>query len=269
MSVLICRREKVEHPFYLEHLGIHVHSSQELCYCIFHHPILFQDHFVSEELLQFIRADLDMGYTAAKMERAIKAGEREDTLLLIFMQDCDYYSQAELAQFKQMMAALKKLPAHESACRLADYFARSRQYGKAIKSYESLLTDADKRMEGSFIARIWYQLGVCYARIFRFDKAMDAFSHSYLKKKDSACLEKMYLLTRLDPELTVKEFVKSDFTPEKEKVWDDSFTAAGEEALRSPDLQQLYMLFDKDSIRRGEGMNQLVEKWKKEYRSMV
>ena len=39
MSLLLCRRERVKHPFYIEVLGIHIYSSQELCYVIYHHPL--------------------------------------------------------------------------------------------------------------------------------------------------------------------------------------------------------------------------------------
>ena len=50
MSLLLCRREKVKHPFYIEVLGIHIYSSQELCYVIYHHPLLVMNDFVDASL---------------------------------------------------------------------------------------------------------------------------------------------------------------------------------------------------------------------------
>ena len=35
MSLILCRQEPVRHPFYIERLGIHIASSQELCYVIY------------------------------------------------------------------------------------------------------------------------------------------------------------------------------------------------------------------------------------------
>ena len=37
MSLLLCRQEQVEHPYFIEELGIHLYSSQELCYVIYNH----------------------------------------------------------------------------------------------------------------------------------------------------------------------------------------------------------------------------------------
>ena len=40
MSLILCRQEPVTVPYPLEELGIHLYSSQELCYVIYHYPLL-------------------------------------------------------------------------------------------------------------------------------------------------------------------------------------------------------------------------------------
>lgn len=35
MSLILCRQEPVKIPLYIEDLGIHIYSSQELCYVIY------------------------------------------------------------------------------------------------------------------------------------------------------------------------------------------------------------------------------------------
>ena len=35
MSLILCRQEPVKHPYYIDVLGIHIHSSQELCYIVY------------------------------------------------------------------------------------------------------------------------------------------------------------------------------------------------------------------------------------------
>ena len=39
MSLILCRQEPVRHPFYIERLGVHIASSQELCYVIYQNPL--------------------------------------------------------------------------------------------------------------------------------------------------------------------------------------------------------------------------------------
>lgn len=53
MSVILCRRERVSHPFFIESLGIRVGSSQELCYAFYHHPLLLIDDLVGQDLMDF------------------------------------------------------------------------------------------------------------------------------------------------------------------------------------------------------------------------
>lgn len=45
MSLWLCRQERVNRPFLVEPLGIHLYSSQELSYVIYHYPLLVLDGF--------------------------------------------------------------------------------------------------------------------------------------------------------------------------------------------------------------------------------
>ena len=144
MSVILCRKEKVSHPFFIENLGIHIYTSQELCYAIYNHPLLALDGFMDRNLVDFIREELDMGYTALKLERWMKGGENQDELLFLFLQECDYYTTAEINRLRQKVAALRKLPPLEYAKRKADYLFGFKQYGRAVAGYEKILESTDE-----------------------------------------------------------------------------------------------------------------------------
>ena len=72
MSLLLCRREPVKHPFYIEVLGIHIYSSQELCYVICNHPLLVMDGFVGKALYSFVKNELAGWKSFRKPEAARK-----------------------------------------------------------------------------------------------------------------------------------------------------------------------------------------------------
>ena len=74
MSLLLCRRERVKHPFYIEVLGIHIYSSQELCYVIYHHPLLVMNDFADASLFSFIKNELGLGFLAGRLEKLIEEG---------------------------------------------------------------------------------------------------------------------------------------------------------------------------------------------------
>lgn len=53
MSLILCRQEPVTSPYFVEELGVHLYSSQELNYVIYHHPLLVMEDFVNERLAAF------------------------------------------------------------------------------------------------------------------------------------------------------------------------------------------------------------------------
>lgn len=108
MSLLLCRQERVNRPYFMETLGIHLYSSQELSYVIFNHPLLVMDGFVDERLLKFLREELNQVVLVTKLERFLKNRENTDDALTIILQECDYYSSAEISRFRKMIAMLRK-----------------------------------------------------------------------------------------------------------------------------------------------------------------
>ena len=75
MSLILCRQEPVRHPFYIERLGVHIASSQELCYVIYQNPLLVLDGFVDDRLIEFIRSELGLSFLAGKLEAWQRSGE--------------------------------------------------------------------------------------------------------------------------------------------------------------------------------------------------
>lgn len=269
MSVIVCRKEPVATPCYVEALGVNLRSSQELCYAIFHHPLFFMDGFVDANLVEFVREQLGMGFMAARMEQRLKAKERSEEILLMFMQECDYYTPSELNGLRQVFAALRKLPPLEYARQKADGMARLKQYGKAIAGYREILEAAARMPDPEIEWRVWNNLGACYARVFRFCQAMEAYEKAYGKKKNRKILENMYHLTLLNPGLELKEEYRSLISAQMKEEWDKEFCRAGEGAGESEGMKRLGKLFEKEPEGRMEEAGKLVERWKQEYRNMA
>lgn len=269
MSVIVCGQRRAGRPFYLEGPGVNIYSCQELCYVIYHHPLLIMDGIMDQSLVDFIREEFDMGFVAARLEQRMKSGERQEDILLFFMQECNYYTTSELNKLRQTLFSFKKLSALEFAKKKADYLAEFKQYGRAISGYEEILEQREKRADDQFVGRVLNNLGACYARIFQFRKAMEAYDKAYEKRKDMATLERMYHLTLLDPGLALKERYRSAVSGEMMEKWKQDFEKAKEEAGESGQVKRLRELFEKDSVRSMEGAARLVEEWKQEYRGMA
>lgn len=268
MSLLLCRQEAVSRPYYVEALDVHLYSSQELCYVIYHHPLLVMEEFVDERLIGFIRDELNMGNLAARLEKGA-GGENSDELLFAILTECFYYTPPEISQYRQRVASLRKKTPAEFEKERADYLFSIGQYGKAVQIYETLLESGNKpeeRADREFTGKLWNNLGAAYARLFQTTKAFQAYEKAgeYLGMDEPE--RKMYFLAELNPEL------RSRLRPsdqEKREAWEREAGEAREKAAQSREILKLEQLLERDPEEGLEEAAEMVKKWKREYRSMV
>ena len=121
MSLLLCRQEPVTAPFYIEELGIHLYSSQELCYVIFNHPLLVMEDFVDARLTGFIRSQLRLPFLAERLEKWLEGRGPSDELLFLILQECFYYSPQEQTKYRQQDTGFRLIPEEEYRKKRADY----------------------------------------------------------------------------------------------------------------------------------------------------
>ena len=270
MSLWLCRQESVTHPYYIEALGLPIYSSQELSYVIYNNPLLVLDDFVNEQLLAFLRDELNQGFLALKLERWLKSEENPDDALLVILQECDYYTAAEIAKYRQLIVNLRKLHPADFGKRKADELFELRQYGKALKLYRELLQiSPDQVVDEAYFGRIWQNIGSCHARRFQFEEALEAYEKAYDKNGDQKVLEQIYKLSLLDERLVLKSQYQLLVNEESKELWEQMLTDAREKAAASPEMEQLEQLFTKDPVKRQAGMSQLLLQWKREYRGMA
>lgn len=270
MSLLLCRQEPVKHPYYIEVLGIHIWSSQELCYVIYNHPLLVMEDFLDDSLLEFIRRELDMDYLADRMEKLAQTGSKAEEVLALYLSECDYYTDKEIQRFRQTAGNLRSLHPAEYDKRRADYMFGQRQFGRAAFRYQQALEyPTDKMVDQAFQARLYNNLGACYSMMFQFHKAFGAYDKSYGLVKNMDVLKRIYFLTLFVPDLDIGEGYQGLMTAELKGKWKMEADTANLDAGQAGDVRALRALFKKDPIKRINGASEMVAKWKKEYRMMV
>lgn len=270
MSLLLCRQEQVKRPLYIESLGIRIYSSQELAYVIYNHPLLVLDGFLNEALFTFLREELNLGFLALKLERWMKSSEDPDEILIMLLQESDYYSGGEISRYRSQISEIRKKHPAEYRKLRADELFYLRQYGRAAEQYKELLElPKSQTVNDGFLSAVWNNLGSCYARMFRTEQAFEAYRQAYTRQADLRILYQMYCLTKLNAGLKLGDRFKALISEELQKQWDSSMEAARAGAEDSGQVRQIEELFNRDSIRRQEGEARLLHKWKQEYRTMA
>ncbi len=270
MSLILCRYEPVKHPYFIERLGIHIMSSQELCYILYNHPLLAMDGFIDQALIQFIEEELDMPFLAGKLSAWKKGGEDPDEMIFIILQECYYYTSREVMKLRQKIGSYRKMNEAEFAKETADYYFRLKQYGAAIECYEKILDSwRIKSLSDEFTAKIWHNIGASYAGIFWFGKALAAYDMAYNFEKKPETLKKIYQLTLLDPQLKLKERYQAAITERQKRQWEQELQRVMEDAGKGDAVREIRELFNKDPLKRTAGAEKLVTEWKRAYRKML
>ncbi|MCR5371356.1 MAG: hypothetical protein K6E83_11690 [Clostridium sp.] len=270
MSLILVRPEPVKHPYYVDALGVHISSSKELCYVIYNNPLLALDGFVNDHLIAFIRNELGLGFLAEKLAQWKRSRENPDEMLVIILEECYYYTDREISRYEQRLASFRKMSGTEFMKETADYYFSLRQYGTAVHYYEKILEDwRVKSLTDDFTANVWNNIGASYAGIFWFEKALSAYEMSYNFRKDMDTIRKIYQLTLLNPELTLKERYRALISEERMAEWKKELYDARESEAAKKKVEEIEALFNLDPIRRQEGAQELVSEWKKEYRKML
>ena len=189
---------------------------------------------------------------------------------MIILQECDYYSMAEVGRFRQMAAALRKKHPADFMRMKADELFSLRQYGRAVKLYKELLElPSSEHVDDLFFGRVWNNLGSCYARMFQLDRAFEAFENAYKKSQQEVILERLYDLSRIDSRLILSQELQGEITEKQQKLWDDRLIRARQKARDSKQVKELEALFQKDPVKRQAGEAERIYQWKQEYRNMA
>lgn len=270
MSLLLCRQEPVTTPFYIEELGIHLYSSQELCYVIYHHPLLVMENFVDSRLTGFIRSQLRMPFLAERLEKWLEGRGTSDELLFLILQECFYCSPQEQTRYRQEVTVLRKLPEEEYQKRRADYFYGRKLYGKAMSIYEKILESGkEKNLTGAFKGKIWNNIAACYTKLFCYQKAMHAYDCAYCEDAGPDYLKEMFFLTLMEPEIEIKEKYQQLMSSELKEKWLEEASRVKAEAGQDGAVMRILQLFEKDSVKRTAGASEILNQWKLEYRKMI
>lgn len=188
----------------------------------------------------------------------------------MILQDCAFYTQAEQAAYRQKVAGLRKLSSHEYEKKRADYFYSLGLYGRSASMYKRILDNGEGRsLSHEFRGKVWNNLGACYGELFSFQKAMDAYVCAWNEKPEAAYLKGMYFLTKLDPELSMKDRCRELLASQDTEGWDREFNEALVRAGQTGPAVRLQEIFDRDPEKRLEGAAKVLNQWKLEYRKML
>ena len=100
-------------------------------------------------------------------------------------------------------------------------------------------------------------------------RPVDAYACAWNEKPEAAYLKGMYFLTKMDPELSMKDRCRELLASQDTEGWDLEFNEALARARQTGPAVRLQEIFDRDPEKRLEGAAKVLNQWKLEYRKML
>ena len=235
----------------------------------FDDPLLVLEGFIDKRLTEFLRSELRMPFLAERVEKWMDSHGATEEILYLILKECNYYTPKEQAAYRQTVNGLKKLSEEEYEKRRADYFYGLDLFGKAVTIYEQTLDGAGRHLSGDFRGKVWNNIAACYAKLFCYQKAMHAYENAWNAKPEAEYVKRMYFLTILNPELSLKDKFREMIGEDDKEVWNKEVEEAREESEKAPETLKLAAVFEKDPAGRIAAAGDVLNRWKMEYRRML
>ena len=264
-GLILCSSRKVQHPYYVEELGIYLYSGEELSYFIYHNLMLIGEDFLDERLFRFIGQELGMTGLETKLRKWSGQADLSE-LLLVILQDIHYYSSAELFAFKEQLERLAKSSTAEKMKAKADYLFSMRQYYGALRLYDRIFTlRSDELLSEGFRGNVWFNKGSALAGIFSFDQAAECYQKAYQLLQSEEPLRKLWELHFLDELVDIPAELQEKVPAETQYLWKTEWEKKQKRARFAGAAAEVDALREKDRVRQAEGLAALVRRWKSEY----
>lgn len=275
-KLIQCSSQLAKNPYYFRVTDTNVYSIEEVCYFIHQNIYMLQSDFFTYGFAAWLRKELGMEDTAAKMENMLHYNNNLKDIVVTLCCSCDYYDEKEINWLIKIMDETQSLPPRKRQKIKADNFLRCNLFEKALEEYGHILKSdnmlaADIKEYGA----IYHNIGVAYAGLGDYNKAGSYFSQAYEKAKNKESLrEYIYCLILSEDsngfELVCRQYniteeerdnIKKDFKETDRKS--SASKEAGKisrlrEILKSGYLEEYY-----------EKVNMYIKRWKDEYRDEI
>ncbi len=171
---ILCRFPAAKTPWYLEPVGVHIYTIEELCYVICHDFALMDEKVLDEDLADWLGEELGLTGLAARL-RNMKDTVTPDEYAMQILRTVHYLDFQEMQSMGAKLRSVFEMPSFRRFKAQGDVLFSHGRYFQSIQMYRSALDAEDETKDDNFCGSIYYNLGCVYARLFQMEEAVNCF----------------------------------------------------------------------------------------------
>ena len=270
-GLLLCGKRSAT-PYIIKEAGINIYSIEELSYYLYNNTYMVGIEFFCDELIEYIADELELPSLGQKLKYGVNHKTGLTSLVMEVLSATAYYSDDERQAIVKTLDALSSKSKPERMKARADMLYERGKYASALCAYKDILTDTDVKLEPSFVANIWNNIGVLYTKQFLFEDSVICFKTACDIKREEQYFDNMIcaaifsmndsLISDLTAqyqitEAMIEQYMKAIESHRKAMARGEEFT----------ELRQKLVYDGKtELVEYKEGIRDILCKWKKEYR---
>lgn len=259
-------------PYYLDELGMHIYSIEELCYYLKENAAGLEDGIMRPELCYFIDRELRLPELAGQLLSMIKRKESLSAFVVLILNTAGFCSKDEVKSIETMLQENAALGIGNRKKARGDYYLGLGRLMQAKAEYEKALEHLSVREDANTVAAVKHNLGVAYARMFHFTKAAELFAAAWDMSGKIESYEQYLAALRLGTsrENYVKTVLDLDLDQEAVTRLEGEIENLAAESRDGDDYKKLQKILERR--KRGElsaaraDADELLNLWKREFR---
>lgn len=162
-------------PYYIEELGAHIHTIEELCYLIKENLTHLDESFMQTGLCHFIERTLGLKELGTELAKLVRNKESLAAFVKLIFETTGYVSREELKNIEAVLRDSTSMDSGERKKNCGDYYFDNGKYLEALREYKLALQMVNENLRGELKAAIYHNLACVYARMFDYAQAAELF----------------------------------------------------------------------------------------------
>ena len=263
-DLILCKIPLAGTPYYLEDFGINIYSLEELSHLAFKHSDMISEDIMCSDFTDWIESELHLDSLKRELNDLIAEGASLHIFMGRVLSNCGYLTESDLKKTMERISALENKSEAEIRKIRADRLLNTDRLSDAVLEYTAILEDR-KTLKLSNVSEgdVFFNLGVCYSRMFFFEEARECFNIAFEKnRKTEAVKAVLYVDLLTKNEVSFKEFVNKylippDLVEEVKATFDKEVSSNQVTSFRS----RVESVYEKDP----SSLASLVGIWENEY----
>ena len=275
-SLILCVGEKAKRAFQFPGSRVELYTIEEICYYIFNYIDTMTLEDFDESLEEWLKEQKGLGELSAKIGRLLRNHNSLKDIVVTLLCGCDYYKESEIRDLILIIDQLENMSFYEKCRQKCNRFLKNAKYKEAEGFLLQVLkSEMAKGLSVIEYGDLLHNLAVVHIHTASYTEAAKEFREAYERNNREETLKQYLLALKLSAQKTLyeKEVLRLGVSAELEESISKELEQIRKEAETSfeyEQLQRITILKDKGQISRYyEAVEDMLEKWKQEYKEAV